>query len=83
LYISSRFPDGLFSNQKSQFGSILEGLAMENVGIFNVLLVNFTAILNILRLFGIVFDHLVCFPVLVSCTKKNLATLYLITKLGI
>jgi hypothetical protein len=27
-------PDGLFSNQKYQFGSILEGLAMENLGIF-------------------------------------------------
>jgi hypothetical protein len=24
-------PDGLFSNQKSQFGYILEGLGMENV----------------------------------------------------
>jgi hypothetical protein len=27
-------PDGLFSNQKSQFGQILEGLAKENLGIF-------------------------------------------------
>jgi hypothetical protein len=27
-------PDGLFSNQKSKFGKILEGLAMEEVGIF-------------------------------------------------
>jgi hypothetical protein len=27
-------PDGIFSNQKSQYGYILEGLAMENVGIF-------------------------------------------------
>jgi hypothetical protein len=27
-------PDGLFSNQKSQFGYILDGLAMENLGIF-------------------------------------------------
>jgi hypothetical protein len=25
-------PDGLFSNQKYQFGEILEGLAMEVVG---------------------------------------------------
>jgi hypothetical protein len=27
-------PDGIFSNQKSQFGSIWEGLAIEDVGIF-------------------------------------------------
>jgi hypothetical protein len=27
-------PDGLFSNQKFKFGEILEGLAMEDVGIF-------------------------------------------------
>jgi hypothetical protein len=27
-------PDGLLSYQKSQFGYILEGLGMENVGIF-------------------------------------------------
>jgi hypothetical protein len=27
-------PDGVFSKQKSQFGSILEGLGMENVGIY-------------------------------------------------
>jgi hypothetical protein len=27
-------PDVIFSNQKSQFGSILEALGMENVGIF-------------------------------------------------
>jgi hypothetical protein len=26
-------PDGIFSYQKSQFGYILEGLGMENVGI--------------------------------------------------
>jgi hypothetical protein len=27
-------PEGLFSNQKSIFGKILEGLEMEDVGIF-------------------------------------------------
>jgi hypothetical protein len=27
-------PDGLFSNQKFQFGKILDCLGMENVGIF-------------------------------------------------
>jgi hypothetical protein len=42
----------------------------------------FMAIGNILRTFGIVYNHLVhfvfiwyIFPVLVSCTNKNLATL--------
>jgi hypothetical protein len=38
-------PDGLFSNPKSQFGSILEGLAMENVG------------MHILCAFGILYGH--------------------------
>jgi hypothetical protein len=27
-------PDGLFSDQKSKFGFILEGLEIENVGVF-------------------------------------------------
>jgi hypothetical protein len=35
----------------------------------------YTAIGNILGQFGIFCGHLVFFPVLVSCTKKNLATL--------
>jgi hypothetical protein len=34
-------PDGIFSNQKIQ---ILEGLAIEDVGIFDVPLVDFMAI---------------------------------------
>jgi hypothetical protein len=33
LFQKSGLPDGLFSNLKSQFGLILEGLAMENLGI--------------------------------------------------
>jgi hypothetical protein len=37
-------PDGLFSNQKYQFGQILEGLAMEVVAIFYVHLAFSTAI---------------------------------------
>jgi hypothetical protein len=37
-------PDGIFSDQKSQFGLILEVLAMEDVGIFYRHLVYFTAI---------------------------------------
>jgi hypothetical protein len=37
-------PDGLFSYLKSQFGYILEGPEMENVGIFYGHLEYFTAI---------------------------------------
>jgi hypothetical protein len=33
-YKIAGLPDGSFSNQKSQFGSILEGLSLENVDIF-------------------------------------------------
>jgi hypothetical protein len=69
-------PDGLFWNQKSQFGLSLVGLAMENIGIFYNHLVYFTAIGNILWPFGIFCGHLVYFsPFLVFCTRKNLATL--------
>jgi hypothetical protein len=39
-------PDGLFSNQKYQFGSILEGLKMENGYIFNGHLEYFMDILD-------------------------------------
>jgi hypothetical protein len=46
------------------------------------MLIYFTAIWNILQTFGIIYDHLVhlvlifvYFPVWVSCTKKNLASL--------
>jgi hypothetical protein len=46
------------------------------------MLIYFMAIWNILRTFGIIYDHVVqvvfiwyIFPVLVSCTNKNLATL--------
>jgi hypothetical protein len=62
-------PDGLFSNKKSQFGFVLEGLAMENLGILYDHLVYFTAIGNILWPFGIFL------PFWVFCTKKNLAAL--------
>jgi hypothetical protein len=36
--------DGIFSNQKSRFGSILEGLAMEGVAVFYGHFVNFSTI---------------------------------------
>jgi hypothetical protein len=68
-------PDGMhISNQKSQFGSILEALAVEDVGTFYGHLVHFTFIRYSLWPFGV---YILCifFPVLVCCTKKNLATL--------
>jgi hypothetical protein len=74
-------PDGIFSNQKSKLGSILEVLEMKDVGIFG-------AILSILRANGIFSGRLVhfvviwAFPVLVCCTEKNLATLTLNAPLG-
>jgi hypothetical protein len=69
-------PDGLFSNQKSQFGYILGGFGMENVDIFYDFWEHFTAILSNLWHFGIVCSHLVYFfPFWYVWTKKNLATL--------
>jgi hypothetical protein len=62
-------PDGLFSNQKYQFGQIWEGLRRENVDILYSLSEYFMDIWDSLLPFGTFF------PVLVSCTKKNLATL--------
>jgi hypothetical protein len=63
----------IFSNQKYQFGKILEGLRMSNVGTY----VYFVPIWNILRPFGILlwsFGHFVVilyiFPVLVNCVKN-------------
>jgi hypothetical protein len=50
----------------------MEGLAIENIGIFYgnmVYLVYFVAVCHILLLLGIYF------PVLACCTTKNLATL--------
>jgi hypothetical protein len=44
----SGLPDGLFSNQKSQFGSFLEGLRLENVDIFYGHLESFTNTWDIL-----------------------------------
>jgi hypothetical protein len=66
-------PDGFFSNQKFKF----EGLRLENVDIVYGHLEYFTDR-------GIFYGYLVhfvyiwyIFPVLVTCTKKNLATLKL------
>jgi hypothetical protein len=46
--LSSGLPDGLFSNQKSQFGKIFQGLGLENVDIFYGHLEHFTDIWDIL-----------------------------------
>jgi hypothetical protein len=73
--LTSGLPDGLFSNQKIQFGKFWRALEWK-------MLIYFMDISNILLTFGIFSDNLVqfvffwyIFPVLVSCTKKNLATL--------
>jgi hypothetical protein len=59
-------------------GPFLEGLAMEDVGVFYGHLISFTAIWHLLWPFGIFI-----FPILVYRTKKNLATMvcdsYLVT----
>jgi hypothetical protein len=64
LSVGTGLPDGLFSNQKYQFGYIFEGLGMENVGIFMIIwkyLVNFMVVWYSLWLFGIyIFSVLVC-----------------------
>jgi hypothetical protein len=54
-------PDGLLSNQKSKFGQILEGLAMEDVAIFYGHLVHCVVFCYILWTFGIVHGDLVYF----------------------
>jgi hypothetical protein len=53
LYLSTAWlPDGIFSNQISQFGLILEGLGMKNNGTLYGRLEYVTAIFYILGLFG-------------------------------
>jgi hypothetical protein len=51
----------MFLNQKSKFVLILEGLAMEHVGIFYGHLVHFTVFCYILWTFGIVCGNLFYF----------------------
>jgi hypothetical protein len=66
-----------FQTKKSQFGKILECLAIKAVGKFNGHLVDFTAISYIFCPSGIFCGHFgIFFPVLVCCTKINLATLF-------
>jgi hypothetical protein len=68
-------PDGLFPNQKSQFGQILVGFAKENLGIFYDNLFSLTAIGNILWPLGIFCGSLVYFSPFWYFGPKNLATL--------
>jgi hypothetical protein len=49
-FSKSGLPYGIFSNQKNKFGYILEGLKIENVGIFY-------GHLQKLQLFGIFYGH--------------------------
>jgi hypothetical protein len=71
-----------FQTKNPNSGKFLEGLAIEDVGIFNGHLVYFTAILLFFAMVGIICCHLVyflviwyIFPVLVCWCKKHLATL--------
>jgi hypothetical protein len=61
IVLASGLPDGLFSNQKSKFGLILEGLAIEDVVMFYRHLVHFTVFCYILWTFGVVRGILVYF----------------------
>jgi hypothetical protein len=65
----------MFSNQKFKFGYIVEGLRIENVGIFDAYMEHIMAIWYILwSLYNFVMFG-IFFTVLVYCVKKNLATL--------
>jgi hypothetical protein len=72
---SPGLPDGLFSNQKSQFGKNFEGNGIENVVTFYDHLEYFTVIWYNLQPFVIVCGHLVYFFVLECLEQENLATL--------
>jgi hypothetical protein len=68
-------PDGVFAYQKSHFGSILDGLGLEKIGIFFGHLEYITGILYILWPFGNSVAIWYFSSVLVYCVTKNLATL--------
>jgi hypothetical protein len=76
-WASSGLPDGLFSKQKSQFGYILECLGLENMDIIyicpSLIFYGLFGYSMTMYTFCIHLVHFFCF--LVSCTKKNLATL--------
>jgi hypothetical protein len=64
VLLHAELPDGIFSNQKSLFGSIFEGLTMEDCGIFYGLFVIFCG------LFGIFYGYLVYFSRFGMLTKN-------------
>jgi hypothetical protein len=64
-----------FFIQKAQFGCILEGLGMENLGIFYVHSEYLRPFGIFLRVWNISWSIGIFFIVLVCCIKKNLATL--------
>jgi hypothetical protein len=71
LPIRAGLPDGVFSNQKSQFGYIIESLGFENVGIgASVMAIwNRYVFMAIWKICGhLPFSIL---PLLVFCTKKK------------
>jgi hypothetical protein len=70
-YLAAGLPDGLLSNQKSQFWKNFGSLGIENVVIIYDLLEYFTTIWYNLQPFGIVCGHLVYFSVLGKfCPRK-------------
>jgi hypothetical protein len=65
-------PDGIFLNQKSQFGIVLESLLVEDAGIFCGLLAIFSAYWYILRQIVMFCGHLVYFSnVGMLCKEKS------------
>jgi hypothetical protein len=67
-----------FQTKNTNLDKLRRVLLKENLGIFYDKLVYFTAIRNILWPFGIcsLWSFGIFLPVLVFCTKKNLATLF-------
>jgi hypothetical protein len=64
-------PDGIFSNQKSQFGQILEGFGKERVGIFFGHIKNTMDIWYILLLFGNLVAIWYIFRFGILCQEKS------------
>jgi hypothetical protein len=62
LLSNTGLPDGIFSDQKSKLGFILEGVEMENVGIFSGHLEYIMAIWYIIWPLGNLNGLLVNFP---------------------
>jgi hypothetical protein len=76
--ISPGLPDGIFSCQKCQIWVIFGGSSNGRCWYIYGYLVNFTAIYMLMVIWYILWSlGSTFFPVLVSCTKKNLATLNL------